>query len=63
MLQAGAIDGPVLQRAFSTASLSGGDWMLCTAVASSVLLLGEVRKRLIRMTRRRVGGRSEWCRS
>jgi Ca2+-transporting ATPase len=39
---------PFLQRAFGTVGLSGGDWLSCAAVASSVLWLSEVRKGLIR---------------
>ena len=39
---------PFLQRAFGTFGLSGGDWLFCAAVASSVLWLSEFRKALIR---------------
>jgi len=35
---------PFLQQAFSTVSLSAGDWLLCAAVASSVLWLRELSK-------------------
>jgi len=35
---------PFLQEAFSTVSLSAGDWLICTAVASSVLWLRELSK-------------------
>ena len=35
---------PFLQQAFSTVSLSLSDWLLCTAVASSVLWLRELSK-------------------
>ena len=35
---------PFLQRAFGTVGLSGGDWLFCTAVASSVLWLREISK-------------------
>jgi Ca2+-transporting ATPase len=35
---------PFLQEAFSTTSLSAGDWLFCAAVASSVLWLREVSK-------------------
>ena len=41
-----------LQRAFSTTALDGGDWLLCTAVASSVLWLRELAKALRRATGR-----------
>lgn len=43
-LQAVVIYAPFLQRAFSTVSLSAVDWLLCTAVASSVLWLRELSK-------------------
>jgi hypothetical protein len=33
-----------LQRAFSTASLTGSDWLLCPTVASGVLWLRELNK-------------------
>jgi Ca2+-transporting ATPase len=35
---------PFMQSAFSTVSLSGGDWLRCIAVASSVLWLRELSK-------------------
>ena len=35
---------PFLQQAFSTVSLSAGDWVLCAVVASSVLWLRELSK-------------------
>jgi Ca2+-transporting ATPase len=40
-----------LQQAFSTASLSFGDWLRCAAVASSVLWLREVSKIVTRLAR------------
>jgi Ca2+-transporting ATPase len=39
---------PFLQEAFSTVSLSAGDWALCAIVASSVLWLRELSKVVIR---------------
>jgi len=39
---------PFLQRAFATVSLSASDWLLCVAVASSVLWLREITKLLLR---------------
>jgi Ca2+-transporting ATPase len=39
---------PFLQQAFSTVSLSGGDWVRCAVVASSVLWLRELGKLLSR---------------
>jgi Ca2+-transporting ATPase len=47
-LQALVVYVPFLQRAFGTAALSGEDWLLCAAVASSVLWLREASK-LIRL--------------
>jgi Ca2+-transporting ATPase len=35
---------PFLQRAFGTTALSAGDWLMCSAVASSVLWLREASK-------------------
>jgi Ca2+-transporting ATPase len=39
---------PFLQQAFSTTSLTFGDWLLCAAVASSVLWLRELSKVIAR---------------
>jgi Ca2+-transporting ATPase len=44
LLQAAVIYIPFLQQAFSTVSLSAGDWLFCVAVASSVLWLRELTK-------------------
>jgi Ca2+-transporting ATPase len=44
VLQVAVIYVPFLQEAFSTTSLSPGDWMLCAGVASSVLWLRELSK-------------------
>ena len=48
LLQVVVIYAPFLQRAFGTVSLSGGDWLFCAAVASSVLWLREISKLLAR---------------
>ena len=48
VLQAAVIYTPVLQQAFSTRSLSAGDWLFCAAVASSVLWLRELNKIIVR---------------
>ena len=40
---------PVLQQAFSTVSLTLGDWLTCALVASSVLWLREVIKLVTRL--------------
>ena len=39
---------PPLQPAFGTVALSFGDWLLCAAVASSVLWLREASKLFVR---------------
>ncbi len=44
LLQLAVIYVPILQQAFSTASLSAGDWMKCAAVGSSVLWFRELSK-------------------
>jgi P-type Ca2+ transporter type 2C len=44
VLHATVIYLPFLQQAFSTTALSFGDWLYCTAVASSVLWLRELSK-------------------
>jgi len=43
-LQVAVVHVPFLQQAFSTVSLSPGDWLRCFAVASSVLWLRELSK-------------------
>jgi Cation transport ATPase len=48
LLQIAVIYTPFLQQAFSTVSLSAGDWLRCTIVASSVLWLRELSKLLTR---------------
>jgi P-type Ca2+ transporter type 2C len=44
LAQAAVLYVPFLQRAFSTVPLDAGDWLRCTAVASSVLWLREAAK-------------------
>ena len=56
VLQAAVIYIPFLQQAFSTATLSAGDWMGSAAVGSSVLWLRELTK-LITRHRRVAAGR------
>jgi P-type Ca2+ transporter type 2C len=53
LLQAAVIYIPFLQQAFSTVSLSFGDWVGCAAVASSVLWLRELSKVVTRAIYRR----------
>ncbi len=50
ILQVAVIYIPFLQQTFSTVSLSFGDWLRCTAVASSVLWLRELSKVSTRAT-------------
>ncbi|MGH8544372.1 MAG: cation-translocating P-type ATPase [Gammaproteobacteria bacterium] len=54
LLQAAVIYIPFLQQAFSTESLSAGDWLRCAAVGSSVLWLRELSKVITRTRSRRV---------
>jgi Ca2+-transporting ATPase len=51
VLQAAVIYIPFLQQAFSTVALTAGDWLLCAAVASSVLWLRELSKLFARARR------------
>jgi Ca2+-transporting ATPase len=55
-LQALVVHVSPMQRAFGTVDLSGRDWLLCGAVASSVLWLREVNKVVTRARARRRGG-------
>lgn len=48
LLHVGVIYIPYLQQAFSTVSLSAGDWLRCAVVASSVLWLQELSKFALR---------------
>jgi len=48
VLQVAVVYLPFLQQAFSTVSLSLGDWLRCTAAASSVLWLRELSKLVAR---------------
>ena len=50
LLHVAVIYVPFLQQAFSTVSLSAGDWLRCAAVASSVLWLRELSKVVTRAT-------------
>ncbi|MFL5107381.1 MAG: cation-translocating P-type ATPase, partial [Xanthobacteraceae bacterium] len=52
---------PFLQEAFSTASLAAADWLLCAAVASSVLWLRELSKVVTRaISKGQTGSPSDW---
>jgi Ca2+-transporting ATPase len=52
VLQLLVLGVPALQRAFGTVSLSAGDWLRCTAAASSVLWAREIAKLVARAARR-----------
>ncbi|HSO63904.1 MAG TPA: cation-translocating P-type ATPase [Ornithinibacter sp.] len=52
LLQVAAVHVPVLNEAFSTVPLSGEQWLVCVAMASTVLWAGELRKLASRLTRR-----------
>ncbi len=54
LLHAAVVYVPFLQQAFSTESLSAGDWLRCAAVGSSVLWLRELSKVITRTRSRRV---------
>ena len=51
-LQVAVIYVPFLQVAFGTVALSAGDWLLCIAVASSVLWVRELGKLIARVHRK-----------
>ncbi len=59
-LHAAVVYVPFLQNAFSTVSLSAGDWLRCVMVASSVLWLRELSKIITRsrVKKRRANARS-----
>ncbi|WP_242345378.1 cation-translocating P-type ATPase [Anaeromyxobacter terrae] len=48
-LQVAVVHAPFLQGAFRTVPLTAGDWLLCVAVASSVLWVMELKKVLTRL--------------
>jgi hypothetical protein len=56
LLHVAVIYLPFMQAAFSTVSLSAGDWLRCALVASSVLWLRELSKFVIRATSRTAHG-------
>ena len=57
-LQAAVIYVPSLQRAFGTVSLDAGDWLLCAAMASTIVLAREAGKAWWRAVDRRAAGRA-----
>jgi magnesium-transporting ATPase (P-type) len=48
LLQVAVVHLPVLNTAFRTVPLTAGQWLVCTALASTVLWAGELRKLLLR---------------
>jgi magnesium-transporting ATPase (P-type) len=48
LLQVAVVHVPFLARAFGTAPLTGDQWLVCVAMASSVLWVGEIRKAVLR---------------
>src|ERR671918_18742 len=51
-LQVLVIHVPILNRAFGTVPLSGGEWVFCVATASIVLWVDELKKFIVRATAR-----------
>ncbi|HEX2419816.1 MAG TPA: cation-translocating P-type ATPase C-terminal domain-containing protein, partial [Micromonosporaceae bacterium] len=47
-LQVAVVHLPVLNTAFGTVPLSWQQWLVCTALASTVLWAGELRKLVLR---------------
>jgi Ca2+-transporting ATPase len=60
LLHAAVVYVPFLQQAFSTVGLSAADWLVCAAVASSVLWLRELSKAVARMAVARPGPANSW---
>jgi potassium/sodium efflux P-type ATPase len=56
LLQVAVVQLPFLNAAFTTAPLSLEQWLVCVALASSVLWVSEVRKLLLRVTGRNGSG-------
>jgi Ca2+-transporting ATPase len=55
LLQVAVIYVPFLQEAFSTVGLSLADWLICAAMASSVLWVRELSKLFVRSRLRDAG--------
>ncbi len=52
-LQVLVVEVPLLNAAFTTTPLSAEQWMVCVAIASTVLWAGELRKVVLRLTESR----------
>jgi P-type Ca2+ transporter type 2C len=50
-LQVVVVHVPLLNRAFGTVPLSGGEWLFCAAMASLVLWVDEFKKLIARLLR------------
>jgi magnesium-transporting ATPase (P-type) len=48
LLQVAVVQLPLLNRAFETTPLSTADWLICVALASTILWLDELRKLVLR---------------
>ena len=55
LLQVAVVQLPFLNTAFTTTPLSLGQWLVCIALASTVLWVSEVRKLILRHVDRRLG--------
>ena len=55
VLQIAVVHAPFLNKAFGTVPLSAADWLLCTAIASSVLWIDELKKLIVRSVVRQRG--------
>ena len=51
-LQVAVVHLPVLNHAFTTAPLTGHQWLVCVAMASTVLWVSELRKLVLRLVDR-----------
>jgi len=57
LLQVAVVHVPLLQDAFDTTSLSAGEWLQCSGLASTVLWADELRKLVRRALRNEVAGK------
>jgi len=57
VLQVVVVSVPVSNAAFNTQPLPANDWLLCVAMGSSVLWADELKKLVLKWTRREGSGR------